>query len=241
MNRLAKGIVCASIGVASATASAGFTANYVGYGLFESHMVGYSTALSWDSAASVTMFNLKLAEHKWTLNGETTYTWCAQLYQGVTAGNNYYFDTVALEQAPQTPPAPGPMGVGRATVLRDAMSRFLQSDGRVASGLGSATAATAALCALSWEIIHENFNTQDAETVRSRIDLSKGAFRTVLSGESAAIFAAMVSNIGNGGYRDVAAEGWTSPTAQDQFRMVPTPGSLAILGLAGIAALRRRR
>lgn len=241
MTLVAKGIACVSIGLASATASAGFTANYVGYGLFESHMVGYSTALSWNSNASVTMFSLKLAEHKWTLNGETAYTWCAQLYQGVTAGNDYVFDTVALELAPQTPPAPGPMGIGRATVLRDAMSRFLQSDGRVASGLGSASATTAAFCALAWEITHENFATQDVELVRSRIDLGAGAFRVALSGESAAIFAAMVSNIGNGGYRDAAAEGWTSPTAQDQFRLVPSPGSLAILGLAGVAAIRRRR
>lgn len=241
MNRLAKGIACASIGVASATASAGFSASYVGYGNFESHMVGYSTALAWDSTASVTMFNLKLAEHKWILNGETTYTWCAQLYQGVTAGNDYVFETVALEQAPQTPPAPGPMGAARAVVLRDAMSRFLQSDGRVATGLGSAPAASAAFCALAWEIIHENFGSQDSDVIRSRISLTSGAFRTNLTGQAATIFTSMVESLAIGGYRDVMAEGWNSPTAQDQFRMVPSPGSLAILGLAGVTAFRRRR
>lgn len=239
--RIAAGILSAVVASTSMSASAGFSANYIGYGNFESHMVGYSTALAWDSTASVTMFNLKLAEHKWELGGATVFTWCAQLYQGVTAGNTYAFETVTLENAPQTPPAPGPMGVAKATILRDAMSRFLDSNGRVSTTLGTANAGTAAFCALAWEIIHENLNTQSADVALSRLSLTTGAFRTNLSGESGAIYSFMVANIGVGGYRDMAAEGWNSPTAQDQFRSVPAPGAFALLGLAGAAAMRRRR
>lgn len=238
--RIASGIVSAAIGLSAMTASAGFSASYIGYGAFETHGVGYSSALAWDSSATITMFNLKLAEHKWDIGGTTAYSWCAQLYQGVTAGTVYNFSVVELEQAPQSPPAPGPMGVAKATLLRDAMSRFLDSNGRVAASVGTSSAASAAFCALAWEIVHENLATTDAAIAQSRLSLSAGAFRANLVGESALIYSAMVTSLGNGGYRYVAAEGWISGTAQDQFRLVPTPGAMALLGLAGIASRRRR-
>ena len=237
LRNMGLGIAAATAAVAASSASAGFSADYLGYGNFETHGVGYSTALSWDSSASVTMFNLKLAEHKWNLGGTTVYTWCAQLYQGVTSGYVYSFETVALEMAPQTPPAPGPMGAAKAALLRDAMSRFLAADGRVASTVGSSPASSAAFCALAWEIIHENLATQDVDVARARLSLQSGAFRAALSGEAAVIFNSMVSALGQGGYQSVQAEGWNSPTAQD---LVPTPGAFALLGLAGLAARRRR-
>lgn len=240
MNRITTGIVSAAIGLTAMSASAGITASYVGYGAFQTHGVGYASNLGWDSSAAVTMFNLKLAEHKWEVGGSTVYSWCAQLYQGVTAGSVYAFDVVELEQAPQSPPAPGAMGVAKAALLRDAMSRYLDSTGRVAATVGTSDAASAAFCALAWEIIHENVSTTDAEIAKARLSLSTGAFRASLTGEAASIFSAMVENLGVGGYRYVAAEGWNSPTAQDQFRLVPAPGALALLGLAGIASRRRR-
>lgn len=237
---LSVGMIAGAIALATTSAHAGFAATYVGYGNFQTHRVGYSTALAWDSSASVTLFNLKLAEHKWDLNGSTVYTWCAQLYQGVTAGSVYTYETVALENAPQTPPAPGPMGAAKAALLRDAMARFLDADGRVNASVGSAAAGSAAFCALAWEIIHENLNTNDASVAKARISLATGAFRADLLGESSIIFANMVSQLGYGGFQTVNAEGWNSPTAQDQFRMVPAPGAIALIGLAGLTARRRR-
>ena len=237
----ATGAAIATIGLFASGASAALTANYIGYGTFQTHAIGYSSSQAWNSTSSVTMFNLKLAEHRWNVDGQTVYTWCAQLYQGITAGNAYSFDTVALELAPQTPPAPGPMGLAKATLLRDAMHRFLDADGRANTALGSQAASTAAFCALAWEIIHENLATSDADVARSRIALDSGAFRAALTGEAAVVFAEMVSALGSdGGYRMANAEGWTSPTAQDQFRLVPAPGALALIGLAGLAGRRRR-
>ncbi len=242
MNRpLMLGIGAAAIGLAAASSSASFTANYLGYGEFESHGIGYSTALAWNSNAAVSMFNLKLAEHKWDVQGETVYTWCAQVYQGVTAGSSYIYTAVALELAPQTPPAPGPMGATKALLLRDAMSRWLGADGRVIGLAGSAPASSAAFCALAWEIIHENLGTHEADIARTRISATAGAFRAGLTGEAATIFATMVASLGQGGYQSVDAEGWNSPTAQDQFRVVPAPGPLALLAVAGFAARRRKR
>ena len=232
--------VMISTAIAASSASANFSAHYIGYGEFQNGGVGYSTALAWNSTAAVTMFNLKLAEHKWDVGGTTVYTWCAQVYQGVTAGYTYDYSAVELELAPSTPPAPGPMGVAKACLLRDTMSRWLGADGRVIASAGSAPAATAAFAALAWEIIHENLASNDVEIARSRISAQTGAFRIALTGEAAQIFANMVSAIGQGGFQFSQAEGWNSPTAQDQFRFVPSPGALALLGLAGFVARRRR-
>jgi hypothetical protein len=237
---IASGIVSAAVGLTTMSASASITASYVGYGSFQTHGVGYSSDLAWDASSTVTMFNLKLAEHQWDIGGSTVYSWCAQVFQGITAGSTYTFDVVALEFAPQAPPAPGPMGVAKATLLRDAMARFLGSDGRVIATVGNHAAGSAAFCALAWEIIHENVSTTDVEIAKARLSLATGAFRANLTGEAASIYSAMVGSLGVGGYSSVAAEGWNSPTAQDQFRVVPAPGALALLGLAGLAARRRR-
>ena len=75
----------------------------------------------------------------------------------------------------------------------------------------------------------------------SRLSLTNGAFRAALTGESAKIYGSMVASLGQGGWRSIAAEGWDSPTAQDQFRVVPAPGAFAMLGLAGVATGTRRR
>jgi hypothetical protein len=237
---LTTGSVVLTLGLATSGASAALTASYQGYGTFQTHGVGYSSNQAWNSTSAVTMFNLKLAEHRWTVDGQTVYTWCAQLYQGITAGSSYTYDAVALELAPQSPPAPGAMGSAKATILRDAMHRFLDADGRANTALGSQAASTAAFCALAWEIIHENLATSDVDVARSRLSLQTGAFRANLSGEAAVVFSEMVSALGSDGYRSVNAEGWASPTAQDQFRLIPAPGALALLGLAGLAGRRRR-
>ena len=237
---IASGIVSAAVGLTTMSASASITASYVGYGSFQTHGVGYSSDLAWDASSTVTMFNLKLAEHQWDIGGSTVYSLCAQVFQGITAGSTYTFDVVALEFAPQAPPAPGPMGVAKATLLRDAMARFLGSDGRVIATVGNHAAGSAAFCALAWEIIHENVSTTDVEIAKARLSLATGAFRANLTGEAASIYSAMVGSLGVGGYSSVAAEGWNSPSAQDQFRVVPAPGALALLGLAGLAARRRR-
>jgi len=103
-------------------------ATYVGNGAYQTHRAGFSAALSWDSSASVTTYNLKLSEHNWTVNGEAMTTWCVQIFQGLTAGSTYQFDVVEAEMVPQAPPAPGPMGMTKANLLRDAAARWLEVD-----------------------------------------------------------------------------------------------------------------
>ena len=230
-----------SLGLASAASAGGISGTYLGYGANEQWGCAYKSSLVWDSTASVSYANLKLSERLWDLgDGSTTVTWCAQVYQGVTVGNFYAFDVVAMDMVPQTPPAPGPMGFAKAAVMSDVMSRWLGADSRVIAAAGSANASAAAFNAIVWEIVNENFVTSDLATIVSRMSLTAGAFRSTLSGEGLAIYNAMVASIGQGGFQTASTEGWLSPTAQDQIRMVPAPGAIGLVLLGGLLSRRRR-
>jgi hypothetical protein len=215
-------------------------ATYLGNGAYETHRAGFSSALMWDSSAAVTTYNLKLSEHNWTVKGEAVTTWCVQIFQGLTAGSTYQFDVVEAEMVPQAPPAPGPMGMTKANLLRDAAARWLGADGRVVASAGNANAAAAAFSTLLWEVTHENLGTTDIAIARDRLSLDLGAFRAILTGEAATIYGKMVASLGQGGWLTADLEGWRNGSIQDQIRLVPAPGALALLA-AGLAVGRRRR
>ena len=225
----------------TAFAGASVSGVYLGYGANEQWGCAYKSSLTWDSTASVNYANLRLSERLWDVgDGSTTVTWCVQVYQGITAGNSYTFDLVAMDMVPQTPPAPGPMGFAKASIMSDVMSRWLDADSRVIAAAGSANARAAAFNAVVWELVNENFLTTDLSTIVSRMSLTAGAFRSNLGGEALSIYNAMISSIGQGGYQSANTEGWLSTTAQDQIRLVPTPGAIALVLLGGFIARRRR-
>ncbi len=229
------------IAVATTGAHASFSATYLGAGATQTHGAAYSAGLAWDSLASVNYYNLAFAEHRWDLGAGAEVAWCVQLFQGLTVGNAYSFDAVALELAPQAPPAPGPMGITKATIMRDAMSRWLTADSRVIASAGSSNASAAAFAALVWEISHENLASSDLSVALARMSLQTGAFRSNLAGESATIYAAMVGSLGVGGWQFAQAEGWINSSAQDQCRLVPAPASGALLLLGALVRGARRR
>ncbi|MFM1823868.1 MAG: hypothetical protein RI967_2134 [Planctomycetota bacterium] len=242
MNRvLTSGAVTASALCLTLSADAGMiSATYLGAGASQFQQAGYNNNLAWDSTGSVNMYNLRMSEHRWDVGGKVAYTWCVQMFQGLTGGTNYEFELVEAEMVPQAPPAPGPMGVTKANLMRDAMARWLDADSRVIASAGSANAAAAAFSALVWEISHENLGTTDIDTALMRMSLSTGAFRSNLTGEAATIYGKMIASLGKGGWLWTDAEGWQSPSAQDQIRLVPGPGALALLAIAGARGRRRR-
>jgi hypothetical protein len=230
----------ASTAFSVTAANASFSATYLGIGAFETHQAAFSSSLTWDSVASVNYFNLKMAERRWDRAGSTEFTWCIQVFQGLENGATYDFESVALELVPQAPPAPGPMGVTKANLLRDASARWLGADSRVIGSAGSANAAAAAFNSLVWEITHENFASSDINVALSRMSLTTGALRANLTGESAVIYGNMIASLGVGGWQTVSCEGWLNTSAQDQFRTVPGPAALALLACGGLLTRRRR-
>lgn len=236
------GLSTAILALTGQQADASFvTGTYLGYGANQQWACGYRSTYSWDSTAALSMSNLKLSERLWDLgDGQQTVTWCAQVFQGVTIGTNYTFEVVSMDLVPQTPPAPGPMGYAKAALLSDAMDRWLGADSRVIASAGSANASAAAFNALVWEVINENFASTDLTTIVSRISLTTGAFRSNLAGEGLSIFNAMVGSLGTDGWRTANTEGWLNATAQDQIRVVPAPGAIAVVLLGGLIGRRRR-
>lgn len=238
-------IVGAGIAAAIASAaSANVTATYLGTGYGKFQSVSYNPSTQWDQAGSGPFYSVKAFDHHWqdTGSGAQFIGWCIQLYQGITVGNSYTFNCVALELAPQAPPAPGPMGVLQANLMRDLFSRWIDNTGTVAAeGTLAATNAKAAAFAIAiWEITHENFTGGDLDTLKTQMSLTNGAFRANLSADVAGWYNTIYASMGSGGWQTTFVEGLVNSTAQDQAR-IPAPGAFALLGLAGLVGSRRRK
>ena len=227
----------------SAAAQASVTATLTGYpaGLFEN--VGFSSALSWDSSASVTLYSIRTMQHSFAeASGNQWVSWCAEVYQGVSQGSTYEFSVVNAEDAPGGVVAPGPMGAMKATVVRDLFARWINAgNGMVHGSMADRDAKSAAFQIALWEITHENFTAMTASGMVGQMSLGTGALRASISGATAAWYAEIVASLGAGGFQAASIEGLTSATAQDQIRLVPAPGAVALLAFAGLAGRCRRR
>ena len=231
----------------AASASANVTATYngTGYGKFQS--VSYNASTQWNQAGSGPFYSSRAFDHRWTdtSNNSAFIGWCIQLYQGLNVGSTYSFTCVALENAPTAPPAPGPMGVVPANIMRDAFSRWIDvSTGTIVpeGTLAASNAKAAAFAVLLWEISHENFGVgADENTTKSQMSVSTGALRANLAADVAAWYTTIHGSLGVGGWYNSDLQGLVNSASQDQVRVVPSPGVLALLGLAGLVGSRRRR
>jgi MYXO-CTERM domain-containing protein len=227
----------------SSVAAANVTTTYLGTGYGKFQSVSYNPSTQWDQAGSGPFYSVKAFDHHWQdTNGSQWIGWCIQLYQGITVGNLYTFNCVALENAPQAPPAPGPMGMLQANLMRDAFSRWIAPTGTIApeGTLAESNAKAAAFAILLWEISHENFTGADLDTLKAQMSLANGALRANLSADVAIWYNQMYASLGVDGWQTTFVEGLVNSTAQDQAR-VPAPGAFALLGLAGLMGSRRRK
>jgi MYXO-CTERM domain-containing protein len=234
-----------ALAIASA-ASANLTVTYngTGYGKFQS--VSYNPSTQWNQAGSGPFYSTKAFDHLWTDNnsGQSFVGWCIQLYQGITVGNVYTFNCVAIENAPQAPPAPGPMGALQAGLLRDLFARWIDvGTGTVAveGSLAQTNSKAAAFAIAVWEITHENFTGADLDTLKTQMSLTAGALRVNATADVLFYYNQMFASLGQGGWQFSDLEGLVNSTAQDQARLIPAPGAIALLGAAGLVGRRRRK
>lgn len=254
---LSQGTACAvgSVGIAlvgsvlaaSATggAHASLTATLVGYPAGSFETVGFSSGLSWDSSAAMSLYSVRAQQHLFQESGGSMFrSWCIEVYQGVTQGSTYDFNVVTDVNAPGGAVAPGPMGAVKAAVARDLFARWIdESTGMVNGGMADRDAKSAAFQIALWEITHENFTASSAAGILGQMSLGSGAFRASIDGATAMWYDQIVQSLGVGGFLNADLEGLTSATAQDQLRLVavPGPGAFALLALAGVFSRRRRR
>lgn len=157
-------------------------------------------------------------------------TFCIELNQGIPGGVVQY-SLVAPSAAPVPGPQGSPMGAARADLLSELFGRFY------ATALTS-TNNSAAFQLAVWEITQDNATSGGNPS----LNLTSGNFKVTNStvGSTVATTAQAWLNALNGTGARLNVVALSSSTAQDQVT-IPAPGVIALAGLGGLAASRRRR
>lgn len=159
--------------------------------------------------------------------GDTFTTFCIDLQKTVNVGSTYGWDQAALQNAP-TPPSDAnhPMGAAKAALLGELWARHR-------SGL-TTNDQYGAFQMCVWEIVFEDITSNSLNVALGDFKIFDGIVATALAqiwlneldGSKSADLYAITGNAQHG-------------LPQDQ--LVPSPGSLALCGIGGLALVRRRR
>lgn len=215
--------------------------------------VAVKGANTWNAiSGDENFYNLRTFEHEWVFNDgdneESSYiTHCVEIYQGVSVGAEYLYQSVAIESVPERPNGgwPGNMGEERARLLRDLYAGWANpSTGGVNGSESERDAIASAFQLMVWEITHENFDAVVAEDMVSQITFESGAIQRQFDGSGPDVVGdyvtQMISSLSDGPLEYAELVGWTEENAQDQARYIPAPGvMMAVAG--GLAFTRRRR
>ena len=223
----------------------------LGAGSFQ--RVAVKGANTWNTTSGdENFYNLRTFEHEWVFNDgdneESSYiTHCVEIYQGVSVGADYLYESVAIESVPERPNSgwPGNMGEERARLLRDLYAGWANpSTGGVNGSESERDAIASAFQLMVWEITHENFDAVVAEDMVGQITFEFGAIQRQFDGSGQDVVGdyvtQMIASLSDGPLQDAELVGWTEENAQDQARYIPAPGVMMTLA-GGLAFSRRRR
>jgi hypothetical protein len=169
--------------------------------------------------------------YSWTNNGGTglgtqvpNWGFCIELTQGTYNG---WQNVIPLNEAP-VPPAYGtPMGITKANYIRELWGRNFDPAWITGANKQMAEAFNAAI----WEIVYETDTTWDVTS-------GTGFYATGI--EQAATANLWLSQL-NGDARYLANGLVATSTLDGQDFLVPEPATICMLGLGGLALLRKRR
>jgi hypothetical protein len=240
-------------GLATAASAASLNLTFDGFGAGVQIRLNYSQSANYGAANRGGGSIIKAMEHNFTntANGRQMANYCVQIFESVSPGNTYTYNEVNVNDVPDYPPGPGPMGALRGALMRNLYARYYNT-----VEPGTNNVACAAFALLVWEISHENLNGAGATATdvlnSGALSVTLGAFQasnagTLTGDQLAAVnqaqswIAAMVADSGNLKGRGIY--GLTNPSAQDHIGVtvpVPAPAILAGLGLVGAVSGRRR-
>ncbi|MBX3379853.1 MAG: hypothetical protein KF805_07140 [Phycisphaeraceae bacterium] len=151
-------------------------------------------------------------------------TFCIEVTQYVAFGGTYTYDVTPTPDAP-TPDINFnlPMGNAKASMLSELFGRYR-------SGLASNSDFGAFQMSV-WEIVYENLD--------NGLDVNTGLFRIQGAATEQALANTWLSSLDGTGPMMGGLFALSNREVQDQI--VPGPGSLALAGVGGVLAARRRR
>lgn len=229
----------AALAVSAAASASTLTMTYLGRGHTVTTGVAYNSTLAWNSRFTGSFNTVPVGSQRFGIYGQERTTFCTQIFEGVSVGQQYTFNVVAPSQVPEANDptnSPGPMGEIKATLVNDLYRRYY-------AGLSTATQFGAFQIAL-YEITHENISATSAAAAVGQLGLQQGAFQANKTGGVFATASAMLASLGQGGFGTMGPNlsGLMHSSAQDQLLVVPVgaPAILAGLGLLGVGVMRRR-
>lgn len=173
------------------------------------------------------------------LNG-IHYTFCSDITQSVSASEAREYYTSPIEDMPDAPGVAA-MGVMKADAIR---ALYSSASSVLAGGSLSDEYATAFQLVI-YEIVDDFDGSAASIDVGAgyiqATDVGGGALDAGILATISSLTSDLMTALGNGEGSYAGVLGLASATHQDQLVFVPTPGALALMGLGGLAATRRRR
>ena len=167
-------------------------------------------------------------------------TFCTQLEEDLSPGGTVEYQIVPVEFVPDEPPSPGPMGLSRATLVRDLYARWYET---VIEKTGTEARDYAAAFQMNiWELTHQDVDDSTASTALAGMNFDSGnAIFTSNSGVDV-LASTMLNSLGEGGVflPFGSLRGLTSDYKQDQLIVIPGASGLAF-GMGLICVRKRRR
>ena len=182
-----------------------------------------NSGANWNGYGAAGLFNWTRTSGTYAGAQGNFLSFCTELGEHVSGGNNYCYDVVSLEVAPSS----GGMGAAKADLVRELFGRFYTP---AFGSILSANAAEAMQLSI-WEIVFENGGS-----------LGLGSGNAQFTNDNAAAVAlagTYLSALDGTGPRNFDIVVMSANGVQDQI--IPTPGTLALLGLGALATKRRRR
>lgn len=219
------GLALGMVAAAGAARADVICATFNGVGPGSNGHYSFNGGADWSNTGAAGHFN-------WTRTGGdyagaqgNFMSFCTELTEHISNGGNYCYTVAALEFAPSSG---GGMGSAKADLIRELFGRYYTpAFGAPLTG----TQATAMQLAI-WEIVYEDDSFA--------LGLGTGLVRLTNDNIAAMTVAdAYLASLDGTGPLNNTIVVMSGAGIQDQI--IPAPGSLALLGLGGLVATRRRR